>query len=144
MYHVIENSSFCTAYKSSVSTCIAKQIMPTLRIASASHKYGWFSLYSLGKDTVENAASNSSTVACAFIAAEMFLPRRCPALTVSYGSTVLVFRRHVTFLPPYSCSSRVAYRRTAISSSPREGAYDVYYCPSEWYRNVILISTLLV
>jgi hypothetical protein len=30
--HVIENSSFCTIYKSSISTGFAKQIMPILRI----------------------------------------------------------------------------------------------------------------
>jgi hypothetical protein len=38
MYHVIQNSSFCTVYKPSSSTGIAKQIMPTLCIASASYK----------------------------------------------------------------------------------------------------------
>jgi hypothetical protein len=42
------------------------------------------------------------------------LPSRCPLRAVSSGSTIPAFRRHVTLLPPYGCSSRVTYRRAAV------------------------------
>jgi hypothetical protein len=48
-----------------------------------------------GTDLIENIAPNSSSVvACAVIAAETCLMRRCIAVVVSFGSTVPVFRRY--------------------------------------------------
>jgi hypothetical protein len=68
LQHVIENSSFCTTYKSSVSTGFANQIIHILRIlcyngslvtwtvVSLTPNLG-FSLYSLVADPIENTAS---------------------------------------------------------------------------------------
>jgi hypothetical protein len=86
--HVIENSSLCTIYKSSVSTGFAKQIISVLPIlcynsslvtwtvvslTSAKFKpliFQWLStrlvpsLYNLGTDRIENTASKSSYIRC--------------------------------------------------------------------------------
>jgi hypothetical protein len=70
------------------------------------------------------------------------LPNPC-LTTVSFSSTIPIFRRHVTLFPSKGRSSQVAYRLTTISSSVRGRAFDVYECPREWQRNVILLSTLL-
>jgi hypothetical protein len=76
-------------------------------------------------DRIENTAYNkSSIVACVFVTAGTCSLSRC--LVQPSGHTNPAFRRRVTLLPSCGCSSRVAYRRTAISSSPRRSASHVY------------------
>jgi hypothetical protein len=52
------------------------------------------------------------------------------------------FKRHITFLPPYGCSSGAAYRRIAISTIPMGPLWYICDRPRNCHRNVILISTL--
>jgi hypothetical protein len=40
------------------------------------------------------------------------------ATAVSSGSTIRGFRRHVTLLSHYGCSSRVAYESTSLGLQP--------------------------
>jgi hypothetical protein len=57
----------------------------------------WLSFYNLGKDRIENTASNSSSVvACVSVAAEACSAWRCLAMTVASGSTIPPFSCHVT------------------------------------------------
>jgi hypothetical protein len=52
------------------------------------------------------------------------------------------FFSHDTLLPTGGCSSRVAYRRIAISSPPRGHACDIYDRLREWHLHVVLGPTL--
>jgi hypothetical protein len=71
------------------------------------------------------------------IAAGKCLASRSAIIRFSFGSYTSALRRHVTFLPPQTCLSRVAYRGPAISS-----ACEVYDRPREG-SDVILILMLL-
>jgi hypothetical protein len=54
----------------------------------------WTSLYSPGKDGIENTAS--SIVASLSVASNMFLPHRCLTPATFLSSTIPSFSRHVT------------------------------------------------
>lgn len=69
----------------------------------------------------------------------MCLLRRCLAMDVSIRSPIVAFSRHITFLPPYGCSSRVIYMRIAITSSLSRRACDVCDRPTEWHLQVVLV-----
>jgi hypothetical protein len=117
--HVIENSSFCTTHKSSVSTGFTEQIMSNFRILCYNGSLVIWTLVSLTTAKFKHLIffrawgilcrryitrhgrqrKHCVLYCCANTwCAETYLPRRCLVMAASIRSTIQAFSRHVTIL----------------------------------------------
>jgi hypothetical protein len=122
-----------------------KQISNLLTIVLNIHNKFWEELiayfpfttyYLIQQGPQKKVVSNSSIVACVFVAAATSLLSHCQATHVSSDSTIPVFMRHVTF------SSR-PQQTTGLSYSQGSMPVTLMIDPREWHRDVILVATLL-
>jgi hypothetical protein len=69
-------------------------------------------------------SNGATTVDC--FTSKICLPKCFSAMDVRFGTTIPALRRHVTLLPSYGCSSRIAYRFITVPSFPRFLLRDVF------------------
>jgi hypothetical protein len=106
----------------------------------------WPMLYSLGKDRIENTASNSSsTVVCVSVEVDTCLFGCCLAMAVYSGSTIPFCQMSHHTDPYLSWSSQVAHQHitSTISSSSRAHACGIHCRPHKWHFTIVLWLTLL-